>query len=186
MLKHLLNQYIKGALNEVFVDPEAHLEGNDRSSDGHSRGLFKELFAILSSHDSLTFTNLAFKPDIFDVMLHPIKLVSGSLGRLSVNGLTNAYAGGSLTLRADNLFLLFRVEGLDSISDPERTHIMKKLFLELQSKVLSDSIISSLVYKLFNIPYNGDIETANKERKVYLAGLKVCHNWLLQLCCFLE
>lgn len=65
-----------------------------------------------------------------------------------------------------------QVDGLYEISDPEKAHIIKKLFLELQSRVLSDAIISSLVHKLFNIPYTGDTDAARREKKVYLAGLK--------------
>lgn len=176
MLKHVLNQYIKGALGEVFVDPEAHLEATQTNDDGsqkRSAGLFRELLSMLTVNDQLTFSNLTFKPDIFDILLHPVTLISGSVGRLKLTGLANAYVGGSLTLRVDNLFLLFKVDAGNEMSDPEKAHILKKLYLELQSRVLSDSIVTSLVYKLFNIPYNGDSEAAKKERQVYLSGVKV-------------
>lgn len=171
MLKHVLNQYIKSAMGELFADPESHLETKDQSEE--KRSVFQNLLSILTVQDDIVFSNLSFKPDIFDILLQPVRLISGSVGRLKVGGLMKAYAGGSLTVRIDNLFLLFQVDGLESISDPEKTHILKKLYLELQSKVLSDSIINSLVYKLFNIPYNGDVEAAKKERRVYSAGVKV-------------
>ena len=171
MIKHILTQYLKSLLKEIFISPEKQLEIVSKE-ESPTKNIFKRLYQILSEQNELVFNTLAIKPDIFHIVCYPLKLVSGSVGRLKISGLSNAYVGGSLSLRIDNLFLLFHVDD-DDLCDPEKEHILKKLYLEIQSKVLSDEIITALVYKLFNIPYNGDMKTAKKDRKVYNAFIKV-------------
>lgn len=113
MIKYFLNQYLKSALAEVFENPDRHFESSEGSDGAQSRGFFKDLFSILNAQDELVFKNLLLKPDIFNILLHPLKLVSGSVGRLKVQGLADASNGGQLKLRVDNLFLLLKVCNVD-------------------------------------------------------------------------
>ena len=115
MLKSLVNKYLKAALDELFIDG-----GNVSMSMG------SDLF----SDSSINLSSLTFRSDLFDIYLQPLRLVSGSLGKLSVEGLAElALSMGKVRCQVDQVFLLFEV---DDNLDAERVMIMKKLLLELQ------------------------------------------------------
>jgi hypothetical protein len=153
MLKRIISQFLKSSLTEIFENGDTALQSGD-------------LFAYFSS---TTAQNLTFRRDLFDTWLYPVRLLSGSVGRLRVDGLAEAALGGALKIRVDNVFLLFAVDGA---GDPEYAHILKKLRLEMQPKKISDAIIRSLVHRLFGIPEVGEGREARQQKKMFLIAVK--------------
>ena len=118
MLKAIVNKYLKAALDELFIDG-----GNVSMSMG------SDLF----SDSSINLSSLTFRSDLFDIYLQPLRLISGSIGKLSIEGLAElALSMGKVRCQVDQVLLLFEV---DDNLDAERVQIMKKLLLELQGNV---------------------------------------------------
>ena len=118
MLKAIVNKYLKAALDELFIDG-----GNVSMSMG------SDLF----SDSSINLSSLTFRSDLFDIYLQPLRLISGSIGKLSIEGLAElALSMGKVRCQVDQVFLLFEA---DDNLDAERVQIMKKLLLELQGNV---------------------------------------------------
>lgn len=115
MLKSIVNKYLKAFLGEVFLNaPSAHLS----------------IAADLFSDSNLRLDDLTFRPDIFDINLQPFRLISGHLGTLNIEGITELALAGKVKFTAENIFLLFRV---DTTSDAEHIQTLKKIQLEMQS-----------------------------------------------------
>lgn len=127
MLKALVNKYLKAALDELFID-------------GGSKNVSMSMGSDLFSDSSINLSSLTFRSDLFDLYLQPLRLISGSIGKLSVEGLAElALSMGKVRCQVDQVFLLFEV---DDNLDAERVQIMKKLLLELQGSQLFSSHLS--------------------------------------------
>lgn len=127
MLKALVNKYLKAALDELFID-------------GGSKNVSMSMGSDLFSDSSINLSSLTFRSDLFDLYLQPLRLISGSIGKLSVEGLAElALSMGKVRCQVDQVFLLFEV---DDNLDAERVQIMKKLLLELQGSHLVSSHLS--------------------------------------------
>ena len=138
MLKSLVNRYLKAALDELFIDG-----GNVSMSMG------MDLF----SDSSINLSSLTLRSDLFDIYLQPLRLISGSVGKLSVEGLAElALSMGKVRCQVDQVFLLFEV---DDNLDAERVQVMKKLLLELQgtseaiSSIVLSNTLSDITHTLF-------------------------------------
>lgn len=154
MMKSIVNKFLKAALDEVFVDA-----GNVQMSMG----------ADLFSESTIHLKNLTFRPDIFDVCFQPLQLISGHLGKLSVDGIAElAFGAGKIRCQVENVFLLF---GVDENADAEQVQIMKKLLLELQGRgPISRSLLRDLLKKVQGFPTGKDPDV-RKKRKLLLKGL---------------
>jgi hypothetical protein len=106
MIKTIINKFLKATLDELFIDA-----GNVQISMG----------ADLFSESSIQFKDLTFRPDLFDICLQPIRLISGHLGKLSVDGIAElAFGAGKIRCQIENVFLLF---GVDESADAEQVYI---------------------------------------------------------------
>ena len=95
-MKSIVNKFMKAILDELFIDA-----GNVQMSMG------PDLF----SESTIHLKNLTFRPDIFDVCLQPLHLISGHLGKLSVDGIAElALGAGKIGCQVENIFLLFGVD----------------------------------------------------------------------------
>ena len=106
----------------------------------------------LFSDSSINLSSLTFRSDLFDIYLQPLRLVSGSIGKLSVEGLAElALSMGKVRCQVDQVFLLFEV---DDNLDAERVQVMKKLLLELQgcySPLYTPTLISFYILIPLNL-----------------------------------
>ena len=154
MMKSIVNKFLKAALDELFVDA-----GNVQMSMG----------ADLFSESTIHLKNLTFRPDIFDVCFQPLHLISGHLGKLSVDGIAElAFGAGKIRCQVENVFLLF---GVDENADAEQVQIMKKLLLELQGRgPISRTLMRDLLKKVQGFPTGKDPDV-RKKRKLLLKGL---------------
>lgn len=82
MLKTFINKALKAALSEVFTN----------ANDGG--GVSLSMGADLFSESNLNLKNLNIRTDIFDVLLQPLKLVSGHVGSLKLEGIAELAFGG--------------------------------------------------------------------------------------------
>ena len=153
-MKGIVNKFLKAALHELFVDA-----GNVQMSMG----------ADLFSESTIHLKNLVFRPDIFDVCLQPLHLISGHLGKLSVDGIAElAFGAGKIRCQVENVFLLF---GIDENADAEQVQVMKKLLLELQGRgPISRTVLKDLLQKVQGFPAGKDPDV-RKKRKLLLKGL---------------
>jgi hypothetical protein len=135
MIKRFLAQHLKAVLSELFENADAVF--------GSSLPTTASLFAVLCG-TSAPEHPLILKPDIFDIMLQPLRLVSGTVGRVALDGLAQAALGGPLTLRIENVYLLF---GIQDNCDAGYAHLLKKLLLEMQPKLISDAVVRSLIHR---------------------------------------
>jgi N-terminal region of Chorein or VPS13 len=154
MMKTIVNKFLKAALDELFIDA-----GNVQMSMG----------ADLFSESTIHLKNLTFRPDIFDVCLQPLHLISGHLGKLSVDGIAElALGAGKIRCQVENVFLLF---GVDENADAEQVQVMKKLLLELQGRgPISRSLLRDLMKKIQGFAAGKDPDV-RKKRKLLLKGL---------------
>lgn len=151
MIKTVINKFLKAALDEVFIDA-----GNVQMSMG----------ADLFSESTIHLKNLTFRPDIFDICLQPLHLISGHLGKFSVDGLAElALGSGKIRCQLENVFLLF---GVDENADAEQVQVMKKLLLELQGRgPISRTLLRDLLKKIQGFQASPDPDL-RKKRKLLL------------------
>ena len=151
MIKTVINKFLKAALDEVFIDA-----GNVQMSMG----------ADLFSESTIHLKNLTFRPDIFDICLQPLHLISGHLGKFSVDGLAElALGSGKIRCQLENVFLLF---GVDENADAEQVQVMKKLLLELQGRgPVSRTLLRDLLKKIQGFQASPDPDL-RKKRKLLL------------------
>ncbi len=122
--------------------------------------------ADLFSDSNINLNNLTFRPDIFDVCLQPLKLVSGHLGLLKVEGIAELALGGKLKFNAENCFLLFEV---DSNSDAEYLQSLKKILIELQSDTFPATIVRELMKRIQGFPVGVEQDLKKKRKVMYKA-----------------
>lgn len=72
MFKTIFNRYIKAVLRDLFED----------ASKDHVQVSMGDLFG----KTDLLLNNLVLRADVFDIALYPLKLVSGHIGKLHVEG----------------------------------------------------------------------------------------------------
>ena len=156
MIKTIINKVLKATLSELFVNaPTVQLSmGADMFSDSN-----------------VNLSNLAFRPDIFDVVLQPLKLVSGHLGMLKVEGIAELALGGKLKFQAENIFLLFTV---DTTSDAEYMQSLKKILIELQSETFPVVLIRELMKRIQGFPVGPEPDLKKKRKVMYKMLDYVC------------
>lgn len=161
-MKSIVNKFMKAILDELFIDA-----GNVQMSMG------PDLF----SESTIHLKNLTFRPDIFDVCLQPLHLISGHLGKLSVDGIAElALGAGKIGCQVENIFLLF---GVDENADAEQVQVMKKLLVELQGRgPISRTLLRDLMKKIQGFPAGKDPDV-RKKRKLLLKGLNYLFKSLL-------
>lgn len=162
MMRSIVNKFMKAILDELFIDA-----GNVQMSMG------PDLF----SESTIHLKNLTFRPDIFDVCLQPLHLISGHLGKLSVDGIAElALGAGKIGCQVENIFLLF---GVDENADAEQVQVMKKLLVELQGRgPISRTLLRDLMKKIQGFPAGKDPDV-RKKRKLLLKGLNYLFKSLL-------
>jgi len=82
MLKSFINKALKAALSELFT--------NSNEGGGVSISMGADLF----SESNLNLKNLNMRPDLLDVFLQPLRLVSGHLSSLKLEGIAELAFGG--------------------------------------------------------------------------------------------
>jgi hypothetical protein len=132
MFKSFVNKYFKATLNELFIDAV---------KDSIKLSMGSDLFSDSNIH----IQNLSFRPDIFDAHLHPLKLISGHLGDLSIEGVAELALGGKIKITVENVYLLFAV---DTIIDPEYIQYLKKVLIELQNGSMQHNITRELLKRI--------------------------------------
>ena len=132
MIKSLVHNYLKAALTELFTDT---------SKENVKLSLGGDLFA----KSELSLKNLSIRPDIFDIYLYPLRLVSGNVGKLHITGIAEAIVGGQLNVHMEDMFLLFVV---DKNADVLQIQLMKKILIELMSKNISQAIFRDILVRL--------------------------------------
>ncbi len=151
MIKTIVNKVLKAALSELFVNaPSVQLS----------------MGADLFSDSNINLSNLTFRPDIFDVCLQPLKLVSGHLGSLKVEGIAELALGGKLKFNAENCFLLFNI---DTTSDAEYIQSLKKILIELQSDLFPATVIRELMKRIQGFPMGAELDLKKKRKVMYKA-----------------
>eukprot|EP01039_Chlorochromonas_danica_P003454 gene3454-3783_t len=151
MIRSLINRFVKAALDELFIDtPSVQLS----------------MGADLFSDSNLNLKNLTLRPDLFDVYAQPLRLVSGHIGQLCVEGIAELALGGKLKFQAENIYLLF---ALDSIADPEKVQTMKKILIELQSSKFSSDMLFELLRRIQGMPTVTEVDLNKKRKVVYKA-----------------
>jgi hypothetical protein len=154
MIKRLVHATLKALLDEAFVNV--------------SKDALKFDIGGIFSGSSISFKNLDIRPDFFDVCLHPLKLTCGHLGSLTIEGLAEAYLGGIVTLKMDQLYLVFTV---DTAAEAEKIQIMKKILIELRSQKLSEAVIKEIVKRIQGLPNEVD-QDVNKKRDIFLRAME--------------
>ena len=132
MIRAVINRMLKAALSELFLDA---------TSDAVHVSMGADMFADSKIH----LNNLTFRADIFDAMLHPLQLVSGHLGSLSIEGIAELALGGKVKCNLDGLFLLFRV---DEELDAQRVQFLKKVLAEISANNIEHVLIHELLKKI--------------------------------------
>ena len=143
MIKRLVNSALKTVLSELFVDAKdvvkIDLLGHDMFSDS-----------------KVNLNNLTVRPDIFNVCLHPLRLIFGHIGSIQIEGIAEALMGGStIRVQVDKIYLLLAP---DVDIDAEEVQIQKKLLIELQSGKLGDIIIKEMMKRIQGLPPEKDPE----------------------------
>lgn len=154
MLKTLVNKYLKAALDELFID---------------GGKVFMSMGTDLFSDSSIDLSNLTFRPDLFDIYLQPLRLISGHLSKLTIEGIAElALSMGKVRCQVDEVFLLFEVDGN---MDAERAQVLKKLLLELQGRgPIARTLLGDLLKRIQGISTGKDPDM-KKKRKSLLKGL---------------
>lgn len=156
MIKTIVNKFLKAALSELFINaPSVSLS----------------LGADLFSDSNINLNNLTFRPDIFDVCFQPLKLVSGHLGSLKVEGIAELALGGKLRFNTENCFLLFNI---DTTSDAEYLQSLKKILIELQGDTFPATIIRELMKRIQGFPMGAEPDVRKKRKVMYKAMDYVC------------
>lgn len=165
MLKSFINKALKAALSELFLN----------ANEGVSLSMGSDLF----TDSNLNLKNLIIRPDIFDILLQPLRLVSGQISSLKLEGIAEMAFGGKLRLNVENVFLLFQV---DEEIDAERSQILKKILIEYTSSngSLPQLLLREILKKVQGYPakpsstnakdegIGGD---AKKQRRLLIKGL---------------
>ena len=161
MIKSLVNKYLKAALDELFIN------GGNMSMSVLGSDLFSE--------SSIDLHHLTFRPDVFDAYLQPLRLVSGHLGTLKVEGVAEmALSIGKLRVQVENVFLLFEV---DDQLDAERVQLLKKVLLELQGPgPIAPALLGDVLRKLLLGAVADKDPDVLKKRRSLLKGLNYVLN----------
>mmetsp|Transcript_21463 Transcript_21463/g.31127 ORF Transcript_21463/g.31127 Transcript_21463/m.31127 type:complete len:1650 (-) Transcript_21463:216-5165(-) len=154
-MNRIVNQLLKTALSELFVGS---------AKDTVQINIGSDLF----SSSNVNLKNLTIRPDIFDACLHPLKLVSGHLGQLKIEGVAEAALGAPIKVFVENVFLLFTLSRCD---DPEHVQTVKKILLELISNTVSYAIIDNMLRKILGMATDKSSDT-NKQRKMIYMAMK--------------
>ena len=147
MIKGFLNKYIKAALNELFTDA---------TKDSIHTSFGADLFSDSNIH----LKNLTIRADLFDAHLYPLKLISGHLGDLSIEGIAELALGGKIRINVENVFLLFKVE---EVIDPEYIQYLKKIIIEIHSNMIQHTIIRELLKRIQGFTSLNNNSNTNKE-----------------------
>ena len=151
MLKSIVNKFLKAALNELFIDA-AH--------DSVQVSMGSDLF----TESNINLRGLTFRPDLFDALLQPLKLVSGHLGMLNINGIAElALGSGRIQCQVDNVCLLFTV---DAMADAEQVQFLKKMLIELQTGNLQHALVRELLKRIQGFPIAKDNDLKKKRSLV--------------------
>eukprot|EP01038_Epipyxis_sp_PR26KG_P014405 gene14405-19336_t len=153
MFRSIANKFLTAALSELFTNISSSLQLN--------------LSADLFADTSIKLQNLFFKNDIFDISLSPLRLVSGSVETLFIEGIAELALGGKLKFQMENIYLLFVV---DQDIDAERMQYLKKLQIELLSTKVIGSIFRELLKRIQGLP-NDKEPDLNKKRKVMFKAM---------------
>jgi hypothetical protein len=156
-MNRIINQILKTALNELFIDAlkdTVHLSLGD------------DLFSSSKIH----LQNLTLRSDIFNSIFFPFQLISGHLGNLLIEGLAEIALGGGtgIKISIDNVFLLFSFHS-QSLSQLNllTIQILKKIFLELISKAVTHSLIKNLLKKLLGMKLNQNLKTDSQRKLIF-------------------
>jgi hypothetical protein len=158
-MNRLINQVLKTALNELFIDAlkdTVHLSLGD------------DLFSSSKIH----LQNLTLRSDIFNSIFFPFQLVSGHLGNLLIEGLAEIALGGGtgIKISIENVFLLFSFHSQACHELNVLTiQILKKIFLELISKAVTHSLIKNLLKKLLGMKLNQNLKTDSQRKLIYFS-----------------
>ena len=155
MIRRLVNQILRTALSELFL-------GNVKDTVQMSLG--SDLF----TSSNVQVNDLIFRPDILDACLHPLKLVWGRLGKLQVEGIAEVALGAPIKVVLENVFLLFTVS---DDNNAEYLHILRKIFLELQSKAQSFGIIKNLLRRILGMSIDKALDSQT-QRKIIFTAIK--------------
>lgn len=156
MIKTIVNKFLKAALSELFINaPSVSLS----------------MGADLFTDSNINLNSLTFRPDIFDVCFQPLKLVSGHLGMLKVEGIAELALGGKLKFHAENCFLLFNI---DTTSDAEYLQSLKKILIELQSDAFPATVIRELMKRIQGFPMGAEPDLKKRRKVLYKAMDYVC------------
>lgn len=153
MASRLVNQILKTALSELFTNT-------------FNQSVNMSLGSDIFSDSNVNLSNLSFRPDIFDAMLCPLRLIWGSLGSLSISGIAEAALGSPLRVNLENMFLLFTVSDNE---DAERIHILKKIRIEVLSKTITISLIKNLLKKILGISTSKSSDTKSQRKIIFTA-----------------
>jgi hypothetical protein len=91
---------------------------------------------------------MTLRPDAFDIGLYPLKLVSGHISSLYVEGIAESFMGGPIKVEIEDCFLLFNI---DTNIDVEQMHIMKKLLLEMKYETIAQTLWRELMQRIQGI-----------------------------------
>ena len=130
MFKSLFQSYLKTITRELFEDGEEKIKLN---------------LGDLFGKTDMTLTNLTLRPDAFDIHLYPLHLVSGHITRLYIQGIAEAFMGGTIQIIIEECYLLFSVDTNISI---EQIQLMKKLLLEMNYELISQRIWRELIQSI--------------------------------------
>lgn len=158
-MNRLINQILKTALSELFIDAlkdTVHLSLGD------------DLFSSSKIH----LQNLTLRADIFDSVFYPFQLLSGYLGNLTIEGLAEIALGrGNIKISIENIFLLFSPQFQSNISEINVLYIqiLKKIYLELLSNAISHALIKNMLKKLLGMKINQNLKTSHQRKLIYLS-----------------
>ena len=130
MFKSIVQSYLKTVTSELFED------GNEK---------MKLNLGDLFGKTDLTLTNLTLRPDAFDIGLHPLRLISGHISNLYVQGVAEAFMGGTIQIVIEECYLLFTIDTNTSI---EQIQLMKKLLLEMKYEAGAQSLWRELIQSI--------------------------------------
>jgi len=159
MIRTVINKFLKAVLSELFT------ESGGRDNISLSMGSTSDIFASTS----VNLENLTFRPDIFDVCVHPLHLISGHIGKVAISGIAEALTiGGKVTAQANDIYLLF---GIEQNASAEQIQLLRKLFVELTAgKIHRHNLIKELFKKIQGFQPGADPDI-KKRRKLLMKGL---------------
>ena len=167
MLKSFINRSLRRVFDDIFVDLD---------HDGGS-GFRFDLNFLSGGRSNLTLTDQQLRPDLFDVLLQPLRLVHGSIALISIDGLAELSSSVAwnvpIKVEVRNVNLVFRV---DSAADAERVQILSKLLVELQTgqgpcSPQGQLLIGELLAKLLRTKAPLKDPDHKKRRALLLRGL---------------